>query len=1237
MASGGAISTNLIRFGGEFELDLRAFELRRSGGALKLERIPMELLLLLIEYRGQVVSRQQIVERVWGKDVFLDTDNSINAAIRKIRQVLGDDPDHPRFVQTLTGRGYRFIAPVEEVASSPSVAPATDPLVTADVNLIGKKVSHYRILEMLGSGGMGVVYKAEDLKLGRRVALKFLPSELASDPKAFDRMQREARAASALDHPNICAIYHLDEDNGQPFIVMQLLEGETLREWIENSSAQPVADRLKKLLLLTVQIADGLEAAHQKGILHGDIKPANIFVTTHGQAKILDFGVARIIDGELSRTNLTGDEAANPAEAAAASDLNLTGTGLSVGTPSYLSPEQIRREKLDARTDLFSFGLVLYEMATGQQAFPGKTVTAIRDAVLRVSPAPARQLSPGLPAELERIINKSLEKNRDHRYQSAAELRADLVHLTAAPVASGWRRFAPKAWIAVAAMIIAVALLASNVGGFRKRWFNRTDQAAAPPSFKARRSIAVLGFKNLSGKENEAWISTAMAEMVGAELGAGEHLRVIPSEDVARMKLDLSLAPADSYGQETLNKIRTHLNADMIVMGSYLAMGKDGRGKIRIDLQVQDTHEGETVAVISRDGAESDLGELVSGGSTILRQKLGLGDAANDIRQASASVPANLEAARYYAEGLAKLHLFDALSARDLLEKATRSDPNHALSHSALAEAWYALGYEAKAQAEAKIAFDLSGNLSREDHLSIEGRYRELTRDFPGAVEIYKTLHNFFPDQIDYGLHLASAQMAAGQSKDSLATIAGIRSTSPLNSVDPRVDLAEAKTQQAIGDFKRFQQLAATAAERARAQGAMMIVASARVAEGRAWDYLGEADKSTAALAEARELSHATNLNIYAEADQCTGHVFYDRGDFKEARKAYERALDSYKKVGALRGVARATESIGNVLYEQAKLEEAMRFYEEALRIQQTVSNKDGVASALGNLANALEQKGDLAGAARRQEEAWEAFRAAGDKRGEVVTAANWGNILVDQGQLDAARSKIEQSMAEQEKMGYKRGIGFCLQSLAEIAFDQGRLNDARMLVERAIALRKEIGDESNTAYSQQQLARVTLEQGRPQEAEAMAKSSAEVLHRLKSPEDEATCYTVLADAMLAQGKIKEAQVAAQSGLALVRNSATRSVRFAAVISAASANGAAGSFADAARNLEAVTGEARRDGYVVLEMESRLRLGQLENRSGKTTAAHTRLQSLSEEARGRGLLLIAHKAAAVQARSISHP
>ena len=313
----------------------------------------------------------------------------------------------------------------------------------------GEVVSHYRILDGLGGGGMGLVYRAEDIKLGRHVALKFLPEESAKDPAALARFEREARAASALEHPNICPIYEFGEHNGQPFLVMQFLEGQTLRELLEdkqlaNQNVEPTSQRapasqrlalpLEQVLEIAIQITNGLEAAHLKGIIHRDIKPANIFVTTQGQAKILDFGLAKLAHGTTEEGDAAKREdrdsashrAAHEAASLMTPDPSLSRTGVAMGTAGYMSPEQARGEKLDARTDLFSFGLVLYEMATGHRAFEGETGPALHSAILTQTPVPARQLNPALPAKLGQIISKALEKNRAARYQTVSQLRVDL-------------------------------------------------------------------------------------------------------------------------------------------------------------------------------------------------------------------------------------------------------------------------------------------------------------------------------------------------------------------------------------------------------------------------------------------------------------------------------------------------------------------------------------------------------------------------------------------------------------------------------------------------------------------------------------------------------------------------------------------------------------------------------------------------------------------------------------------
>jgi serine/threonine protein kinase len=454
---------------GPFRLDPGDGLLTLEGKPVPLAPKAFEALLMLVENAGHAVDKDDLMRRLW-PGTFVEEAN-VAKQVSLLRKILSEATNGREYIETIPKRGYRFVVEVRKIAQAGT---GSQPQNIASASLTGKKISHYRVLEVLGGGGMGVVYKAEDLKLGRRVALKFLPEEIASDAKAPERFEREARAASTLDHPNICTIHELGEHEGQPFIAMSLLEGQTLRDQI---AARVIPFPTDELLNLAIQIGDGLAAAHDKGIIHRDIKPANIFITNRNEAKILDFGLAKLTDAgdhdgvPYQETQSTGARSQGTT-AAPARELSLSLTGVAMGTAPYMSPEQVRGEKLDARTDLFSFGLVLYEMATGKQAFSGDTAPELHEAILNRTPVAARELNPELPSRLEDIINKALAKDRNLRYQSAAEMRADLHRLGVRPSTIAYRgmKFVGRhSELAVGTLIFLVLVLLGGLAIVRRR------------------------------------------------------------------------------------------------------------------------------------------------------------------------------------------------------------------------------------------------------------------------------------------------------------------------------------------------------------------------------------------------------------------------------------------------------------------------------------------------------------------------------------------------------------------------------------------------------------------------------------------------------------------------------------------------------------------------------------------------------------------------------------------------
>jgi len=1069
-----------------------------------------------------------------------------------------------------------------------------------------RKLSHYNILEKLGAGGMGVVYRAHDEQLDRDVAIKVLPNGMLANESARRRFRREALALAKLNHPNIEAIYEFDTDHGVDFLVMELLSGVTL-------DAKLAAGPLPEIdvLRLGIQLAQGLEAAHAQVVIHRDLKPGNLRLTKEGRLKIMDFGLAQWAQGE--------GEAALTATLTKSEEIS--------GTVPYMAPEQLRGQTADVRTDIYSAGAVLYEMATGKHLFPGTSGPQLIGAILERPPSPPSSHNRRISLALESIVLKALDKEPNRRYQSAKELGVDLERLSTGAAPLSHRRRLAWVW----AVVVAGALAIVFFGGFQIASHRRA--VAASSTIKPRRSVAVLGFKNLSAKPDDAWISTALSEMLTSELAAGEQVRAIPGENVARMKLDLTIPDADGFSRDTLARIRQRLGSDFIVLGSFIETG----GQLRLDSRLQDAIAGETLASVTEQGSENELLDLVARTGARLRTKLGIGEVlAGESPSVRAALPSNSDAARLYSEGLAKFRVFEILAARDLLEKAVAADPNHALAHSALAAAWAGLGYDAKAQDEARKAFDLSTHLPRANRLSIEGGYREITHDWAKAAETYRTLWEFFPDNVDYGLRLANAQSSSGHAKDALATLAALRKLPLPSGDDPRIDLAEATAADWLGDLHGEAAAAERVVQKAKAQGARVLIARARLSEGGALGDLGEAAKAMQALDESRQIySEVGDQQGVARALNSIGIIHRHQGNFDEAQKSLAQSLEISKTIGSKLGTMQALNNLANTLSEQGKLANAEGAYQETLTLSREIGDKGLESIALGNLGGMLTTEGKLAAAAQKYKEGLILAREVGDKDSEARILGNIADLLNRQGELTAAKRTLEEALTIDREIGDKSLIGYATNALGSILAAQGDLAAARQQQEASLSVRREIGEKVTAAETRFALAELLLEQGNFGKAESEARQIAAVFHEESATDDEAQSYALLARSLLPQGKPSEAQQAikqANSILSKTQDPTTRlTVQIASAQVAVGDSEALGSrlagLAGARRSLNNALAESRKYGYRDLEFEARLALGEIEMKSGNRDASRATLRTLERDATAKGFLLVARKAA----------
>jgi serine/threonine protein kinase/tetratricopeptide (TPR) repeat protein len=1142
-------------------------------------------------------------------------------------------------------------------------APSGVPLLSVPPNAVFAKgqilAGRFKILRFVARGGMGEVYEAEDKELNERVAVKTARFDHSRGEHDVERFRREIQLARKVTHPNVCRTFDVfRHTSGDPaagtesevlLVSMELLEGKSLDKQVRGANRMTTAEALP----IVTQLCAGLQAAHNAGVIHRDFKSSNVMLVWPPAGASSRSASQSALSSQSIRVVITDFGLAHAEDH---HGQTLTRTGDIVGTPAYMSPEQIEGGTITPATDIYSLGIVMYEMLTGELPFSGET--PLSTAIKRLkAPAPSPRLHiPDLDEKWEAVVARCLEREPEQRFANTDEivevLRGGAIPPRAASASTqgaGWdvpsspsnvaattgtstlavSPFARWRWPAL--FIVAALLVIASVwvAHYRSALVTNPSSLGAAAPGVARKSVAILGFTNLSRRKDADSLGNVLVDSLWSQLDT-DQLRFVPTDRVDEMKQDLALGDiSGSISQKQAEAIRKYLGADILVTGTYNVTGQPQHFDIQWNIHLLNAADGQSLGSIAQSGAQADLNDLVVHTGRLVRQKFDIRLSAAQEAGLDASLSSNSDAVAAFSEAQEKLRTFDLPGATRLLQQSIDNDPKFAKAHSALSGAWDALGFESKATEEAKKAVEVSGKLSTESRDLISARFSATSRDWPKAIQQYAQLWTQYRDEPEYGLLLANTQIRAGKSRDALTTVAQVRSQNPPPGIQAQLSLAEAQAQDTLGDYPASLKSATTAAEAAQSLRANLLLARARIAQCIAHVNMAEISKATPLCEEAKKL----NLNAgdqfgAARATNQIAKAYYNAGNYDAAEPLYRDALGIAQSIGDKYDEAGALNNLANIQSTRGETAAARKSYEQSIAVAQERGELGDAALARQNLGLLFYSTGDVARGKDMLAAALKTARDIGDRNLEAMLLNNQCEVGLSYGAVTQARTDCEKSLQIWRSNNDRAGAAKAQSNYGAVQLQSGDTESAVATLQQAVADLDSTGAKNDAAWTRIAFSAALLSQNKIEDARKTAAAAAAELETEKDVASEGEARIALANALLAAGDAAAAREQTDKALALAKQSGDRGLGFDAVTAAARVDARSGKSSDAIKALLSTQRDSRAAGLVQVEFEARLVLGEAQISAGRKKEGLATLQALAVEAKARGYGLIARKALA---------